>query len=305
MIVDTGDISDHGTKAENKFVEEIGTSRRAVRLRPRQPRLQDHREGGRQAEERRRPRRQAAKTVAGLQIYGLGDPRFTPDKTVRRLNPRSGRPRNKPTHLPPEGHGPPTWSPCTTRHQRPRLLRRHPHDPRRPRPRPLHRPAPHGHPRSSSRAPPAAPACAPWNTRSRPPSQASVLYFDRETKRLQAWDDITLGGLGEQSVQIQRHVEPDAGRRFPRSHERPVSNGNDHRHPSTPRRLTALASGPIVPYASEVSDGSATGQAPEPPSSSGLGHRPFKAAARVRIPLGARRAQRTSETVGLRPPKSW
>ncbi len=27
----------------------------------------------------------------------------------------------------------------------------------------------------------------------------------------------------------------------------------------------------------------------EPPSSSGLGHRPFKAEARVRIPLGARR----------------
>src|ERR1022692_472136 len=29
----------------------------------------------------------------------------------------------------------------------------------------------------------------------------------------------------------------------------------------------------------------------EPPSSSGLGHRPFKAAARVRIPLGARLAE--------------
>jgi hypothetical protein len=29
-----------------------------------------------------------------------------------------------------------------------------------------------------------------------------------------------------------------------------------------------------------------------PPSSSGLGHRPFKAAARVRIPLGARAAGR-------------
>src|SRR5690606_41939049 len=25
LIIDTGDISDHGTKAENKFVEEIGT----------------------------------------------------------------------------------------------------------------------------------------------------------------------------------------------------------------------------------------------------------------------------------------
>src|SRR5580658_3059569 len=37
----------------------------------------------------------------------------------------------------------------------------------------------------------------------------------------------------------------------------------------------------------------ATGKAAivEPPSSSGLGHRPFKAAARVRIPLGAQLAR--------------
>ncbi|MFC5946456.1 metallophosphoesterase, partial [Micromonospora harpali] len=44
------------------------------------------------------------------------------------------------------------------------------------------------------------------------PVAASVLYFDRHTRRLRAWDDITLGGLGEQSAQIQRHVEVDPGR---------------------------------------------------------------------------------------------
>lgn len=44
------------------------------------------------------------------------------------------------------------------------------------------------------------------------PVAASVLYFDADTHRLRAWDDITLGGLGEQSVQIQRHVETEPGR---------------------------------------------------------------------------------------------
>jgi hypothetical protein len=33
---------------------------------------------------------------------------------------------------------------------------------------------------------------------------------------------------------------------------------------------------------------------PKPPSSSGLGHRPFKAAARVRIPLGAQSFPRST-----------
>jgi hypothetical protein len=45
-----------------------------------------------------------------------------------------------------------------------------------------------------------------------------------------------------------------------------------------------------VPYAGAVPDGGRHGyggEAAGPPSSSGLGHRPFKAAARVQIPLGA------------------
>jgi predicted phosphodiesterase len=38
------------------------------------------------------------------------------------------------------------------------------------------------------------------------PIQCSVLYFDRSTRRLQAWDDVTLGGLGAASVGIARHL---------------------------------------------------------------------------------------------------
>ncbi|MFY1677703.1 MULTISPECIES: metallophosphoesterase family protein [unclassified Streptomyces] len=38
------------------------------------------------------------------------------------------------------------------------------------------------------------------------PIQASVLYFDRETRRLQAWDEIELGGLGLSTAEVSRHL---------------------------------------------------------------------------------------------------
>jgi hypothetical protein len=43
------------------------------------------------------------------------------------------------------------------------------------------------------------------------PAKASVLYFDRSTRALQAWDDITLGGLGLTSVSIERHLRSSIG----------------------------------------------------------------------------------------------
>jgi len=41
------------------------------------------------------------------------------------------------------------------------------------------------------------------------PIECSVLYFDRATGRLQAWDDITVAGLGGTAAQIQRHLASD------------------------------------------------------------------------------------------------
>ncbi|MCF3145828.1 hypothetical protein [Streptomyces platensis] len=38
------------------------------------------------------------------------------------------------------------------------------------------------------------------------PVLASVLYLDRRTKRLQAWDEITLGGLGLSRAEVSRHL---------------------------------------------------------------------------------------------------
>ncbi|MFF4962102.1 metallophosphoesterase [Streptomyces sp. NPDC001222] len=38
------------------------------------------------------------------------------------------------------------------------------------------------------------------------PIEASILYLDRDTRRLQAWDEIRLGGLGETTAEVTRHL---------------------------------------------------------------------------------------------------
>ncbi|MEV5437154.1 metallophosphoesterase [Streptomyces sp. NPDC052682] len=38
------------------------------------------------------------------------------------------------------------------------------------------------------------------------PIEASILYFDRDTRRLQAWDAIELGGLGLTTAEVSRHL---------------------------------------------------------------------------------------------------
>ncbi|MEU8324170.1 metallophosphoesterase [Nonomuraea sp. NPDC048881] len=208
MIIDTGDISDHGTKPENKFVDEISRlgvpyvyvrgnhdsmiTQRAVERQKNAVVLDDR-----------------VEKVAGLRIYGLGDPRFTPDKSVavdsdpdaleqfaRSHLPKVDKADLVAVHDPVVGRG---FSGAA-----PMILAGHTHD------------------RSTSMLPSGTRMLVQGSTggaglraleHAQPtPVQASVLYFDRETRRLRAWDDITLGGLGEQSVYIQRHVEADPQR---------------------------------------------------------------------------------------------
>ncbi|WP_240776873.1 metallophosphoesterase family protein [Nonomuraea basaltis] len=208
LIVDTGDISDHGTKAENKFVDEIGrlgvpyvyvrgnhdsmTTQKAVAKQKNAVVLDNQ-----------------SREVAGLTIYGLGDPRFTPDLSVPVNSDPAVLAQFARSHLGSVGkpdliavHDPDIAKGFTG--ATPMILTGHTHD------------------RKTTMFPTGTRMLIQGSTggaglraleHSQPtPVQASVLYFDRETKRLQAWDDITLGGLGEQSVYIQRHVEPDPQR---------------------------------------------------------------------------------------------
>ncbi|WP_242659109.1 metallophosphoesterase family protein [Thermostaphylospora chromogena] len=208
VIIDTGDITDHGTKAEDGFVKEIGKfgvpyvwvrgnhdsrgTQRAVGRQKNAVVLDDD-----------------VATVAGLRIYGLGDPRFTPDKSVAQNSDPEyllgyGREHGwegdevdvVAVHDPTVGRGFSGRVPIVL--------------------------AGHAHARSTQILPTGTRLFVQGSTggaglralehEEPTPVTASVLYFDKETRRLQAWDDITLGGLGQQSVLIQRHVEEDPGR---------------------------------------------------------------------------------------------
>jgi predicted phosphodiesterase len=212
-IIDAGDISDHGTAAENAYLEPIATlgvpyvwvrgnhdsmdTQRGVADQPNGVVLDDQ-----------------VKEVAGLRIAGIGDPRFTPDKDTRD--------RPAPVSVTQTGLGLAD------------LIRSQPagapvdvaviHDPDGATQ--LDGVVPlalsgHLHVRKERFMPGGTFQFIQGSTgasglrgleKEKPtPVMASVLYFDRATHQLQAWDDIKLGGLGLQSASIERHLRPGTG----------------------------------------------------------------------------------------------
>jgi predicted MPP superfamily phosphohydrolase len=213
FIVDTGDISDHGTAAENAYVQPIGTlgvpyvfvrgnhdsliTEDAIRKLPNAIVLENQ-----------------VREVDGLRLAGIGDPRFTPDKDLRdqsasisvKVTGESlaslirGQPAGAPVDIAmmhdPEGV-------AEVDGTVPLAL------------------AGHFHRRFQEELPfktllfvqgtTGAAGLRGLEGEKPAPSTASVLYFDRATRALQAWDDITLGGLGLTSVSIERHLRSSVG----------------------------------------------------------------------------------------------
>lgn len=211
LIIDTGDTMDHGTAAENVFLDpisELGAPYVWVRG--------NHDSAATQAYLENLPNAHVlddgrAVTVAGVRVAGIGDPQYTPDRSVvqagddaeraagrvlaqsLRAQARAGTPVDIAV----------AHNPITT-HQTDGLV-------------PLAL-AGHMHRRINE--------VMAQGTRLKiegssgggglraleqdPPAlvEASLLYLDRDTRRLQAWDEITLGGLGLTSVEVARHV-PD------------------------------------------------------------------------------------------------
>jgi predicted MPP superfamily phosphohydrolase len=204
-IVDAGDLTDHGSRAEARFVDRIEDLRVPyVYVRG------NHDSAAIEAAVRRQ--RNAVVLdgkvveVAGLRWLGAGDPRFTPDRSVE--VPGSEKVREMGARLagvaaaadPPADvavvHDPTAAAPLDGLARL--VLAGHTHR-RRTEVLPLGtRLFVQGSTggaglRALERDPPTPIAC-------------SVLYFDQQTKRLQAWDDVTLGGYGLASAEITRHL---------------------------------------------------------------------------------------------------
>ncbi|MDL4815247.1 metallophosphoesterase family protein [Actinomadura opuntiae] len=213
LVIDTGDLMDHGSKPEDRFAGSISdltipyvyirgnhdskSTQKAVARQKNAIVLDDR-----------------TREVQGLRVYGVGDPRFTPDKSTRddlvgsdqvraeggvladRLRRTGTTPDIVLTHDPAEGEA---FSGLT-----PLVL------------------SGHLHARQTRLLPTGTRLFVQGSTggaglrgleHEQPtPIELSVLYFNRASHRLQGWDDLQLGGLGLTSAKIERHLEPDPDR---------------------------------------------------------------------------------------------
>ncbi|WBO65315.1 metallophosphoesterase family protein [Streptomyces camelliae] len=209
VIVDSGDTMDHGIAAENGFLDPVRglgvpyvwvrgnhDSRITQRYLERMKNVHVLDDG-------------RAQTVAGLRFAGIGDPQFTPDRSAvpggdaaeqlagDRL--ASALRDQKARHTPVDvavAHEPAAAR--ETDGEVPLVLCGHLHH--------------------------EGDEILPYGTRLRmegstggsglravegkypAPIEASILYFDRDSRRLQAWDAIRLGGLGETTAEVSRHL---------------------------------------------------------------------------------------------------
>ena len=238
MVIDTGDLTDQGSAAEEKFANDISKikvpyvfirgnhdsadTEKSVRKQKNAVVLDDQ-----------------VRDVGGLRIFGIGDPRFTPDKSTRgddvdtremfaigegaaaQMVASHTAPDVVLVHDPAEGQAFDGTAPLVL--------------------------SGHLHQRSTRLMASGTRLFVQGSTggaglrgleHEQPtPIEMSVLYFNRTSHRLQGWDDIRLGGLGLTSAQIERTLEHDP--------DRPI-------HPAAANSPSATSTAPSPPGSSEA-----------------------------------------------------
>ncbi|WP_405807600.1 metallophosphoesterase [Streptomyces sp. NBC_00210] len=209
VIIDSGDTMDHGTAAENGFLDpipDLGAPYIWVRG--------NHDSRITQAYLSRMKNVHVlddgrAVTVAGLRIAGFGDPQFTPDRSIV----AQGDPAERMTGIrfasalrdQARAHTPVdiavTHNPVAAREtdgEVPLVLAGHVH----------HRETQVLELGTRLKIEGSTGGGGLRAVQNQKPEKvrASVLYLDRTTRRLQAWDEITLGGLGLTTAEVSRHL---------------------------------------------------------------------------------------------------
>ncbi|TGA98568.1 metallophosphoesterase [Streptomyces sp. MZ04] len=209
VIVDSGDTMDHGSAAENAFldpVEDLGApyvwvrgnhdSRTTQRYLQRMKNVHVLDEG-------------RAVSVAGLRFAGTGDPQYTPDRSVA----AEGRPvevmagirlasalrDQKAAGTPVDvavAHNPDAAR--ETDGEVPLVLAGHVHH--------QEMEVMEGGTRLRIEGSTGGSGLRAVEGKYPDPVEASILYLDRDTRRLQAWDEIRLGGLGLTKAEVSRHL---------------------------------------------------------------------------------------------------
>ncbi|MEV1144077.1 metallophosphoesterase [Micromonospora sp. NPDC049799] len=223
VVIDTGDITDWGSEPEASYVGSIGLLRKPyVYIRG------NHDSGRTAAAVARQPNaivlNNSTRSVAGLTIAGIGDPRFTPDKSTSPAG--SGLTKETADQLIGVGE----QLTATVRSSPTPVSIALVHDPASAGPLAGNVPlvlAGHTHKREVSKLP-EVPGRSPTllmvqgstggaglrglEGEEPTPLSMSVLYFDKD-KLLQAYDDITVGGTGQAQVNLVRRVveNPKAG----------------------------------------------------------------------------------------------
>ncbi|MCX5199879.1 metallophosphoesterase [Streptomyces sp. NBC_00237] len=215
-IVDSGDTMDHGSSAENVFLDpipDLGAPYLWVRG--------NHDSAATQAYMSRLKNvhvlddGRAVTVAGGLRVAGTGDPQFTPDRSVKPQGDADERlaggrlaaslRAQKAARTPVDiavAHNPVAAS--QTDGEVPLAL------------------AGHTHSRKTEVLPRGTRLMVEGSTgggglravegEGEPEKiRASLLYLDRDTRRLQAWDEITLGGLGLTTAEVSRHL-PESNR---------------------------------------------------------------------------------------------
>ncbi|MFP3992341.1 metallophosphoesterase [Streptomyces sp. E11-3] len=209
VIVDTGDTMDHGSAAENSFldpIQHLGAPYLWVRGNHDSATTQSYLKGLKNV---RVLDDGKAVNVAGLRFAGIGDPAFTPDRTAAdegkpvqelagvRLAAALGAEREKGTpvdiaaaHNPVAARGTDGAVPLVLtghlHHQKMEVLE--------------------NGTRLRMEGSTGGSGLRAIEGDEPAPIMASVLYLDRDTKLLQAWDEIKLGGLGLTTAEVSRHL---------------------------------------------------------------------------------------------------
>ncbi|MDV7222888.1 metallophosphoesterase family protein [Streptomyces prunicolor] len=209
VIVDTGDTMDHGTTAENGFLDpiaDLGVPYVWVRGNHDSLATQRYLERMKNVHVLDEGR---AETVAGVRFAGIGDPQFTPDRSTApgadnaeelagdqlasalRDQQAAGTPVDIAlVHEPSAAR--------QTDGEVPLVLAGH-----------LHHEGTevmkHGT-RLRIEGSTGGSGLRAVEGKYPDPIEASILYVDRDTRRLQAWDEIKLGGLGLTTAEVSRHL---------------------------------------------------------------------------------------------------